>query len=60
VLKAALITFGIGMALIVIEYIMAGKKKEGVTPTDKRRMVGLFWLSIMIAGLVASIVWVAD
>ena len=52
-LKWAYTTFGIGILLIVIEYVMNSKKKGGITPTDKKSMFGLFWLSIGAAGLVA-------
>ena len=52
-LKWAYITFGAGILIIVIEYIMASKKKGGVTATDKKSMTGLFWLAIGAAALVA-------
>ena len=54
------IAFGIGMALLVIEYHYARKKKEGVTPTDKQRRWGIFWLSIFISCFVGAIIWMAD
>ena len=53
------ISFGIGMALIVIEYHFARKKKGGVTPTDKQRMTGIFWLSIFVSCLVGGIIWLS-
>ena len=52
-LKWAYLTFGIGILIVVIEYVMASKKKGGITATDKKSMIGLFWLSIGAAGLVA-------
>ena len=52
-LKWAYLTFGAGILMIIIEYVMASKKKGGVTATDKKSMIGLFWLSIGAAGLVA-------
>jgi hypothetical protein len=39
---------------------MARKKKEGVTWTDKKRMTGIFWISVALAALVAALVWMAD
>ena len=54
------IVFGAGMALILLEYYMAKKKKEGFTPTDKNRVKGMFWLAIFASLLVGSLVWVAD
>jgi hypothetical protein len=58
-LKWAAITFGIGMLLLFFEYRMAGKKKEGITWTDKQRMIGIFWVSVAMAALVAALIWMA-
>jgi hypothetical protein len=58
-LKWAAITFGIGMLIIFFEYRMAGKKKEGITWTDKQRMIGIFWISVAMAALVAALIWMA-
>lgn len=57
--KWAGITLGIGMLLIVFEWQMAKKKKEGVTWSDRQRMLGIFWISIALALLVAALVWIA-
>ena len=51
------ITFGIGMALLVIEIHVARKKKEGFTPADRQRVFGIFWLSLFLAGLVGFVMW---
>jgi hypothetical protein len=58
-LKWAAITFGIGMLIIFFEYRMAGKKKEGITWTDKQRMVGIFWIAVAMSALVAALIWMA-
>jgi len=58
-LKWAAITFGIGILLIWFEYSMAKKKKEGITWTDKQRMVGIFWVSVAMSALVAALIWMA-
>ncbi len=58
-LKWAAITFGIGMLILFFEYRMAGKKKEGITWTDKQRMVGIFWIAVAMAALVAALIWMA-
>ena len=58
-LKWAAITFGIGMLIIFFEYSMAKKKKEGITWTDKQRMVGIFWIAVAMAALVAALIWMA-
>jgi hypothetical protein len=58
-LKWAAITFGIGMLLLFFEYRMAGKKKEGITWTDKQRMVGIFWIAVAMSALVAALIWMA-
>jgi preprotein translocase subunit SecE len=39
---------------------MARKKKEGVTWTDRRRMVGIFWVSVAVAALVAGLIYLYD
>jgi hypothetical protein len=59
-IKWAAITFGIGMLIIVFEWNMARKKKEGVTGTDKKRMTGIFWISVVMAALVGGLVWMSD
>lgn len=58
-LKWAGITFGVGMLIILLEWSMARKKKEGITWTDKQRMLGIFWLSVGMAALVGTLVWMA-
>jgi hypothetical protein len=58
--KWAAVTFGIGMLIIFAEWNMARKKKEGVTWTDKKRMTGIFWISVALAALVAALIWMAD
>ena len=58
-LKWAAITFGIGMLIILFEYYIAKKKKEGITWTDRQRMIGIFWISVAMAALVAALIWMA-
>ena len=53
------IVFAVGMALIVIEVRFAKKKKEGFTPTDKKRVVGIFWLTIFFSLLVGAVMWLS-
>jgi hypothetical protein len=38
---------------------MARKKKGGITWTDRQRMIGIFWLSVGMAALVAALIWMA-
>jgi hypothetical protein len=59
-LKWAAITFGIGMLIIWFEYSMAKKKKEGITWSDKQRMIGIFWISVAMSALVAALIWMAN
>jgi hypothetical protein len=47
------------MLIIFFEYSMAKKKKEGITWTDKQRMIGIFWISVAMAALVAALIWMA-
>lgn len=57
--KWAAVTFGIGMMIILLEWNMARKKKEGITWTDKQRMIGIFWVSCAMSGLVAGLIFIA-
>jgi hypothetical protein len=59
-IKWAAVTFGIGMLVIFAEWNMARKKKDGVTWTDKQRMIGIFWISVALAGLVAGLIYLSD
>ena len=54
------IVFAIGVALMYIEYRFAKKKKEGFTPTDRQRIVGLFWLTIFFCLLVGGAIWLSS
>jgi len=56
VIKWGLVTFAIGMLLIVVEIMMARKKKGGITATDKQSMIGLFWITLFASGLVMFLV----
>jgi multisubunit Na+/H+ antiporter MnhB subunit len=53
------IVFAVGIALMVIEYRFAKKKKEGVTPTDRKRVAGIFWITIFVSLLVAALMWLS-
>ncbi len=44
------IVFGLGMALIALEFYMASQKKGGVDATDKKRIIGIFWTVLMMTG----------
>jgi hypothetical protein len=59
VLKWAGITFAVGIALIVVEIWYASRKKDGITHTDKQRIVGIFWITCIMSGLVAGLIWLA-
>ena len=52
VMKSVLITAGIGILFIIVEWKMMRKKKEGVTPSDKRNLRDLFFLTIGACALV--------
>jgi multisubunit Na+/H+ antiporter MnhB subunit len=53
------IVFAVGIALMVFEYRFAKKKKEGVTPTDRKRVAGIFWITIFLSLLVAALMWLS-
>ena len=54
------IVFAAGVVLMAIEYHFAKKKKEGFTPTDRQRIVGLFWLTIFFCLLVGGTIWLSS
>ena len=54
------IVMAMGIVLMVIEYQFAKKKKEGYTPTDKQRILGILWVSIVLSLLVGGLIWLAD
>lgn len=56
VMKSVLITAGLGLLFIIVEWNMMRKKKEGVTPSDKRNLRDLFFLTIGACALVAFLV----
>jgi multisubunit Na+/H+ antiporter MnhB subunit len=51
------IVIAAGVVLMVVEYRFAKKKKEGFTATDKRRIFGIFWLTIFFSLLVGALIW---
>ncbi len=53
------IVFAAGIVLMVIEYRFAKKKKEGVTPTDRKRVAGIFWVTIFLSLLVGALMWLS-
>lgn len=59
VIKWGAITFAVGMLLIIVEIFMAKRKKGGITATDKKSMIGLFWLSVFASLLVMSLVYMS-
>jgi len=59
-MKYALITFRIGCLIVILEWHMAGKKKEGVTWTDKKRMRGILGVAAGMSALVYFIVLLSD
>jgi len=55
--KWGVITFLIGMALIAVDISMARKKKGGISPTDRQRFVGMFWITLFATALVVGLIW---
>ena len=50
----------LGLALMYVEYRFAAKKKEGFTPIDRHRIIGIFWLTVFFAALVGGVMWMSD
>ena len=53
------IVLAVGIALMVIEYRFAKRKKEGFTPTDRQRVTGIFWITIFLSLLVGALMWLS-
>ena len=58
-LKWGAITFGIGVALVLLEIYVASKKKGGIESQDWKRIKGLIWLTFFVTGLVVSLIWLS-
>jgi hypothetical protein len=57
--KWGAITFGVGMALVILEIFMASRKKEGIEIQDKKRIKGIFWTVLTLTGIVMALIWFA-
>lgn len=55
-IKWGAITFAIGFSIMIIDIIMARKKKEGFQPSDRQRILGILWISIFASGLVMGLI----
>ena len=53
------VTFGIGIALVILEIYVASKKKEGIQAPDWKRIRGLIWITFFVTGLVMSLIWLS-
>ena len=53
IMKSVLITAGIGLLLLIVEWNMMRKKKGGITPPDKRNLRDLFLMTLGACALVA-------
>ncbi len=58
-LKWGAITFGIGIALVILEIYVASKKKGGIEPPDWKRIKGLIGLTFFVTALVVGLIWLA-
>lgn len=59
-MKYALIAFGIGCLIVIMEWNIARKKKGGLTWADKKRFRGIVGVSGGIAALVYFIVLLSN
>ena len=53
IMKSVLITAGLGLLLIIVEWNMMRRKKEGVTPADRRNLRDLVFMTAGACALVA-------
>jgi hypothetical protein len=51
--KSVLITAGLGLLLLIVEWNMMRKKKEGITAADKRNLRDLLLMTLGACALVA-------
>lgn len=51
------ITFGTGIALMMLELYMASRKKGGVLVQDKKRILGIFRVTLVATALVVGLIW---
>ena len=58
-LKWGAITFGIGIALVILEIVVASKKKGGIEVPDWKRIKGLIWLTFFVTGMVMGLIWLS-
>jgi len=49
----------LGLLLIIVEWNMASRKKEGVTFTDRQRMKGIAGVAVTLSVLVYFLIWFA-
>ena len=55
--KWGAIAFAAGIVLIIFDISISRKKKEGFTESDKRRVIGLVWVTSLISALVMAMIW---
>jgi hypothetical protein len=53
IMKSVLITAGLGLLFVIVEWNMVRKKKEGVTAADKRNLRDLLLMTLGACALVA-------
>ena len=53
------IVLAVGIALMVVEYRFAKRKKEGFTPIDRQRILGIFWIAIFLSLLVGGLMLIS-
>lgn len=58
-IRWGIITFAAGIVLIIIEIMVARKKKEGFTRVDMQRVQGLFGITVFLTALVMGLIWMA-
>jgi len=58
-LKWPSVVLVLGLLLIIVEWNMASRKKEGVTFTDRQRMKGIAGVAVTLSVLVYFLIWFA-
>ena len=58
-IKWGIITFVTGIVLVIIEIIVARRKKEGFVPADRQRINGIFGVTVFATALVMGLIYLS-
>ena len=59
-LKWGGVTFAIGMVFVILDLLMAARKKGGIELADKKRIFSVFTLTLAMTAIVVALVWLTE